>query len=44
MHKDVQDTGAMMDEDNCRLDRINRRAEDVERTAERNNNKMERYL
>ena len=44
MHEDVKATGVMMDEDNRKLDKINRRAEDVERVADRNNNKMERYL
>lgn len=44
MHKDVQQTGDMLNDDNRKLDGINRRAEDVERAADRNNNKMERYL
>lgn len=44
MKRDVKDTGKMIDQDNILLERINNRGEEVNRTAERNNNRMENYL
>ena len=44
MKGNVKDTGRMIEQDNILLDKINKRGDEVIRTADRNNNKMERYL